>query len=496
LVGGNDTVKVKLNQFNQWQSKSFKTMEVDEVFISLQDIQGDIPITELEFYYEESIKITPPKQYTGDALKLGTNGFHWHPTDLIPVPNIRVYQMTQWTWTPKGLAVNPTVQADGMYDEYFTELKSKSIVPIPCINKVPNWSHQSATDSEWPDLKFNERGTDPTNPLNYKSIAEYGFQLAARYGKVKHPTEVLKVNGDQRWNGDIVNLALSGLDLLQYIELENEPDRPWKNPTHKYTPQEYAAFCSAVYDGHEGRMGKGYGIKNADPNMKVVMAGLSAINLDYIKAMDVWFKANRTDKKFACDVVNFHHYCNASNQFPGYEVNLWQGYGIDPLEDNLDFRLEMARKTVDKNIPVWFTEFGYDTNPCSTPLCQYLPDSLQGEYLIKTFLIAISKGIEKSFIYNLGDEPSASMGYVFGSSGLLHNGEWKPKPAYQQIKDFANELDGYTFVRVESHGTVYVFENSDYLKCFIVGKNQPVKKTVIKKKRRGKGGKVSQSFKF
>jgi hypothetical protein len=59
-------------------------------------------------------------------------------------------------------------------------------------------------------------------------------------------------------------------------------------------------------------------------------------------------------------------------------------------------------------------------------------DSIQAEWILQSFLIAIKAGYEKSFVYNLSDEPdllnsssvndsSNKNGYVFGSSGLLNN---------------------------------------------------------------------------
>lgn len=481
IINQSDTINVKLNQFNKWQTKTFKTMEVDEILISISDIQGDIPITELEFYFDENIKPPNSKKLLGDALSIGTNGFHWIPTDLIPCQNIRIYQMVQWSWTPKGLAVNPTVQADGMYDEYYQELKNKNITAIPCINKVPNWSHETPNDPEWADLKMNDIGTNPNDPMSYRSIAQYGFQLAARYGRVKYPSQDLKVNQEPRWNGDIVNLLQSGLDLLNYIELENEPDRPWKDVKHKYTAEEFAAFMSAVYDGHEGRMGKGYGIKTADPSMKVVMAGISAINTKYIEDMNRWFRQNRTDQIFAADVINVHHYCNSANPpYPAQTVNLYLGDGINPHTDKLYERLNDLNKVgspsnpIDKksnintlnlltdNVKLWFTEFGYDTNPCSTPLCQAVEnDSIQAEWILQSFLIAIKAGYEKSFVYNLSDEPDLlnsdpmgntnKNGYVFGSSGLLTN-ELEPKISHSRIKWLTEILDGKEYLGETKEG--------------------------------------------
>src|SRR5690606_30448325 len=112
-------------------------------------------------------------------------------------------------------------------------------------------------------------------------------QIAARYGKSKVAPE--KLNSDD---------GFSGLDLLEYIEVWNEPDKDWEGPDAEFSPEEYAAMLSICYDR----------IKEADPDMKVAMAGLTTLGLDYIKRMKAWFESNRPDKKFAADVVNVHVY--------------------------------------------------------------------------------------------------------------------------------------------------------------------------------------------
>lgn len=448
--------KFRLDKYQTWVSNSFVTIKTRYIVVQYEDIQGDLPITEIQFYYDKADEVQPPKKLSGDALKLGTNGFHWVPTNLIPTRNIRVYQMTEWTYTPEGIAVEPSKGANANYDTYYKQCKSLGINVVPCINKLPLELKKSSS-GEWADGKFNAPNSDPTRPESYRTISEYGWQLSARYGNKVHPISDLKVNQIPRWNGDVLNQPLSGLDLLKYIELENEPDRPWKTAEFKYTPEEFAAFVSAVADGHEGTMGKGYGIMNAS-DIKVVVAGISSINAGYIDGMNKWMIKNRPSHKWPKNVVfQVHHYCNKKNPFPGPDIDLFQGYGIDPERDKLTIRLKTFVQYIRQNIgdnEIWFGEFGYDTQPCSTALCQY-PDTsvhysaqiLQSEWNMRCHLIALECGIAKTFVYNLSDEPSAQMGYCFGSSGQLESepAEFKKKEAWRGLNWLVNQLDGYTF---------------------------------------------------
>ena len=175
-----------LSLYGQWQEWEVNTTtKLSEVIIQISDIQGDRPITELEFYGSQENNPNPPspplKKISGDALKIGVNGFHWIPTELNPTPNLRMYQMSQWTWTKDGIAVEPTFQANGMYDSYLTDAKKNGTNVIFCINKIPDWftSHQS---DEWADQPFRQVNSNGTDPKSYQEFGEYAFQLVARYG--------------------------------------------------------------------------------------------------------------------------------------------------------------------------------------------------------------------------------------------------------------------------------------------------------------------------
>src|SRR5690606_39050976 len=109
---------------------------------------------------------------------------------------------------------------------------------------------------------------DGLDPAQYREAASFYFQLAARYGSKKQPRRRLDTDD-----------GLSGLNLMDVIEVYNERDGTWGN---KMSAEQYAALLNAVYDGNGGKMGKGFGVKAADKNMPVSIGGLS-YNLQSLK---------------------------------------------------------------------------------------------------------------------------------------------------------------------------------------------------------------------
>ena len=80
-------------------------------------------------------------------------------------------------------------------------------------------------------------------------------------------------------------------------------DRWWDVGTPKYmNATEHAAMLIAVIDA----------IKRADPNMKIVMAGLTGLDLKYLKDMDAEFK--RRGKQWP-DVISCHYYTHEGNKY-------------------------------------------------------------------------------------------------------------------------------------------------------------------------------------
>ncbi len=137
-------------------------------------------------------------------------------------------------------------------------------------------------------------GKDFFNPASYIEQAKVAFQFAARYGSNKNINPaLLSVNNKPGKDRNDVNTVKAGLGTIKYMECDNERDKWWKGRKAYQTAYEYAANLSAFYDGNKNTMGKGVGVKNADPNMKVVMAGTALPSTEYLKGMVDWCRTHR-----------------------------------------------------------------------------------------------------------------------------------------------------------------------------------------------------------
>ncbi|MEN9611528.1 MAG: hypothetical protein RLZZ628_2342 [Bacteroidota bacterium] len=483
------TISAKLDLWQAWREVPVAS-DARYITVELASVDGNAPLGELEIY---GTPITDPgtgggggggnpvpptvSTITGAAAVINTCGFHWVPTDVTEIFSMdRIYTMWSWFEATKGInRFEPTDGGAGNYDTHLAALKAKGIKPIFVANTLPDWM-KLPTDAVW-DFEYKPKLTSANglDPLSYKDFARFCFQVAARYGKTKVADTALTINSTPRWTNDPPNVKKSGLGLLDYFEVWNEPDKWWKGPNAQMSPAEYAALLSACYDGHEGRLGAGYGVRTADPTMKVVMAGLANIDMAYVDGMTTWFQQNRTDKRFCADVLNFHHYSNEneSGQASGLIM------GISPEANNLRAKIKAAVDWRNKAVALngkelWLTEYGYDTNSTSQQRPKLYGtmtlEDLQAMWLVRSSLEIIAGGFDKAFIFNAIDEP-ANQG-LFASSGLAQ-GEAKgfvKKPSWGKMKDLLQKLNGLTF-KGEMTGIpkvkAYVFGNATDTKTVI-----------------------------
>ena len=367
----------------------------------------------------------------GDADRINLCGFHWIPLQqLEPFKSIRVYIPTGWMWRPDGLFVEPLFQGSVPtvfgYDTYLTNAKAQNLEVVATLNQTPDWYAGLSSgigSNDFPPIK---PGLDRADPASYQDFAEFMWQMTARYGRVNYPDSVLRVDTMPRWVGDIPNVPKSGLDLLNIIEVWNEPDKWWKLNTNEndayMQPEEYAAMLSICYDS----------IKSADPTMKVVMAGLAGIDLVYLNRMKTWFEANRDDGIFPADAINVHFYNNLATQFGGFPWQFFDGGGMCPELDVNFYLIDEANdfcSALGKEL--WITEFGYDTRLPSpqyaAPVGGFTSEELQAQWLVRIYLEYIRYGVDNMYMYNGIDEPNAENGGLYQNCGLIYASD-APEP--------------------------------------------------------------------
>jgi hypothetical protein len=242
------------------------------------------------------------------------------------------------------------------------------------------------------------------------------------------------------------------MGLVKYIECDNERDKWWKGRKAYQTGREYAANLSAFYDGHKNTLGKGVGVKNADPAMKVVMAGMSTPSTDYVEGMIDWCKENRgykPDGSVDCpwDVVNYHFYANDACTAPSSTT---QTTGVAPelaKTDSFAARFINMSHRLLGDMPVWVTEAGYDIHAGSpqkaTAMAGKTAEQVQADWILRTSLLYARTGVQKVFYYELCDDnPGNNNRYA--TSGLVERTR-QNRPSANFVAQVAKKFGGYTY---------------------------------------------------
>ncbi|MFB9295702.1 T9SS type A sorting domain-containing protein [Persicitalea jodogahamensis] len=434
-------------------------------------IQGGLP-TELELYGDYKPGSSPPVTPTVRPIKLrdmlGVNAYEWNfldpdlPSQIVEpkmelaksFSGIRHYMDWQRLESTEGVfSYSPTLSGGWHYDKIYERCKADGIEVLACLKTLPDWmlaTYPAAErDAENVPVRY---GRPFDNPTSYLEQARVAFQYAARYGSNKGvDPKLLSVYEKPRWPGDQPNTVRIGTDLIKYIECDNERDKWWKGRKAYQTAREYAANMSAFYDGHKNSMGAGVGVKNADPNMKVVIGGLVS-GADYVRAMVDWCKEFRGYKangqvNLCWDVINYHIYTdNASSSQSGTSTR-----GAAPERSNAGAIADAFIRVSDElcdGLPVWITETGFDINQQSPikaiPIGQKSPLITQADWILRTSLFSARHGIQRVFFYQMYDDNES--GTMFSTSGLLNTNGTR-RPAADYLRQTKNLFGAYYYVR-------------------------------------------------
>ncbi|MGB0930759.1 MAG: fibronectin type III domain-containing protein, partial [Chitinophagales bacterium] len=418
---------------------------------------------------EEELTETPHAFPAMDQM-IGLNAFIDDPLGRMQATGV-VREYHQWRWDEGNVdanstypgypnnenAFNPTyVTSNWNFDRFYENIQNMGLLNTPSMTGTAHWLNPPFNEVL---ARPHHVGDDAEDPFSYIEHADHLYQYVARYGSNAVSSSSLKLRADQP--------VESGLNTIQYFENWNEPDAFWKDENVYFTPFEYAAMSSADYDGHQGAMGSTVGVKNADPSAKMAMAGITNLNLEYLKSIKLWSDQYRGGS-VPFDVINLHHYSNdAGLQHAG------ANNGISPEEDRLKEKLEAFVEYRNYYMPgkeIWLSEFGYDTNPTSAQrapqIAGYDNEEVQGQWLIRSYLAIAAAGIDKAQMFMLRDVNAAD-NTIFQSSGLTESpsNDWAAKPSWYYVYTMKNRLTGMTFDSEVASGNedvrIYKFTHPD-----------------------------------
>jgi hypothetical protein len=471
-----------------------------------------LSILSIGFGFTQSVKPKPDlrmQDFIGINLREGdplqyancvgfAREYHEWPDDegnhlsLQNVPNVPIipsrYPNNKYAWNTS------TWQSNKQYDNWYANLRT-SLVGLPA-NLQPSIQPVCATlKSCSPYISSDITGSNSwsigqeselvpaqgnhSSPSSYRWYADWVYQFTKKFGNNTANANTFKPTSEeaQFLNGGV------GRNRVGYVELWNEPNKYWLKPLtdYKFSGADYAALACAASYGRDG-VGAGsdlmaefsspstaaaykLGVRNADPNMRVVMggtAGIQDIDSKFITDMKDWFTTNGDAtingvNSFPFDVINLHHYNSASwngiilgqteTTARSPETDSWTVNGVTK---KFKQRLKDIKTLVDASFAgreLWLSEFGFDTNensPYRTPnITTYGFTSdrqeVQGQWLLRGYMEIAAAGWDRAMQFCIRDEnpndaPADGQG-VFKASGLVRAKElgYSPKKSYYYV---------------------------------------------------------------
>ena len=447
----NEILSFSTDSYMSWQGKNISGTKPTR-YLRFSTGSGDSGISELAIYgYKVSELSDEQRAKTSAKLsgsektnltaggKVGVNAFIDDPmTSIYASGNVREYHNLNWLIDSDG-KIKFTQGSWGDMDSYYASMKAQNISIIPCFQGGSSYIYGS---SDYPEIAV-PKGADTLNPASYTLHAQAMYQVAARYGSNKNvDTDTLNVADSKE--------PATGMGLLTALENCNEPNKSWSGKANYYTPYELASMCSADYDGHEGTIPNA-GVKNADPNFKLAMGGLvgTSTMLDYLTEMKLWFDYNRSDGKFAVDIINVHISPDSFN----------------PESSSFAEKIQSLRNWINKNAPgteLWISEYDIPMSDCTAEgVDNHDNEEYQLKYaqrIIRTNLIALKNGADRITKFQLRDE--AGGGYA--NCGIVtQKGEWNKKTAWYHLSCMTSVLENADFYEDLSAKDVSVYRFKD-----------------------------------
>lgn len=472
--------KVKVFKASEFTAKTWYTFDVgaNAEYVQVTFYDGSAPVEIMVFGYQsgesdhapatEAHKLPTVGNFMGICGFVADGGGNTSTKQVSCSTVLREYHNMGWTFTQEFYPQTATGfnGVMGNFDIKYKSYKNAGIYVVPCVQwQTIEVGSIFTKDANGNIVRRAATEQEKYNASVYEMYADNMFIFAARYGRTKSPELLEAMQGHLRRP---VTEAGMGMDLIEWIELGNEPNG-------EFTSYQLAALTSAAYDGHCNTMvdingdSNHFGIKNADPTMKVAMAGLAGVGSRYISSMVYWMKANRNDGQVAMDAFNVHSYFCKEFTINGQKVLM----GVSPEEYDVIGELTPLLELRDKYYPekeVWLTEFGWDTatSYATKTAChaygEYTARQVQAMWLTRAYLMMSAAGVDKATMYMCEDATSEDTtdNVQYGTCGVYDvNG--KEKDAYYYMYTLRNTLYDFTFVQEIDSGRedVWIYQYAD-----------------------------------
>lgn len=218
-------------------------------------------------------------------------------------------------------------------------------------------------------------------------------------------------------------LAVRYAGQVAAYEIWNEPNvlRFWSTGRD---PAAYTALLKAAYAG----------VKAGDPAARVVYAGLSFSDWQFLEA------SYAAGARGYFDVMATHPYTYCGTRDPE-EIRYWDGKITEgSFVAYRNIRATMLAHGDDK--PIWLTEFGWNTSSQTCDLSRKIyggvTEQMQADYITRAFrILEQDPYVEVAFLYNFRNNYwSRDADVHHAQYGILRT-DFSPKPAYYAFQTYA-----------------------------------------------------------
>jgi hypothetical protein len=415
----------------------------------------------------------------------------WDETRTWPTPNAPVFQnypANRYNYPLDGNGQNSFVQ-------YYNQMKGRGIDVLATLKVCHpniiyathniNWQQYrnggvprppctlSAGTGSFDDTRPAWPGSDFGDPDSYVWYADWAYQFASIYGRT-NPTHARGYTYKYIGNPKTNETYPPALDLVQNMEIWNEPDNWWDDgisciQSAHFQPNEYAALVSAAIDGNQGtviaqRPHVGLqtpfpyapGIFSADPTMGIVLSLTSDFGCDeYVNNTLQSLRDLRGGVLPPVRALSIHHYIDNFITCTGVGSSAFGSHGVSPEEGNFRTNLENEVAWINAANPelgvngtqIWLTEYGWDTDPTSILSAYTLnssgqrtdPEEVQARWITRAMMEASATPINRLYLYDYEDRGNGNG--VFLTSGL-RDGERLKRSFYyvSTLKTLLNDM--------------------------------------------------------